>query len=434
MNMQETLNERIMDFYEAPLPEVKSRKIEIHELPRNVSTLVGMRRTGKTFRIYQKIQELVASGVSLDRILYLNLDDDRLRGMTLEDLGRIPDIFYQFHPENHQKSCYFFLDEIQDIENWEVFARRMIDSEQVRLFLTGSSSKLLSKEISTALRGRSVETEVFPLSFEEYLRFHDLLDTVPRQFSSITRSIVQNSLKQYFMVGGFPEVQNCSLELWASKLQGYAGEVLFRDVVERYHIANVTALRYILQKAFHNPCAKLSANAIYRELKGRGYKVDRESISEYITHFCQAYLLYSVPFHSESLAQRQVNPPKFYAVDIGLVRAMNSKRSADLGHLLENLVFLHLRRKGYEIEYLVTSENYEVDFVAYHKFDREYHLFQVCYAMDTPDTLERERRALLAAKPMFNPIEMTIVTWEEEKDLDGGIQVVPAWKFLLRQT
>ena len=429
--MKEILRELIMNFYDTVLPEMTRRDGIINEMERNVSIVIGMRRTGKTYRVYQKIKELLANGIPLERILYLNLDDDRLDGMTLQDLGLIPEIFYEAHPENHNQLCYFFLDEIQDIEKWEMFVRRIIDSGKIKVFLTGSSSKLLAMEISTVMRGRSVETEMFPLSFAEFLRFHGIFEEMPKLFGSAVRHKIKNALERYFIVGGFPEVQNCSEELWAAKLQGYANEVLFRDVVERYGITNVSALKYIMLKAFHNPCGKMSARAIYNELKSNNYKVDREKIGDYITCFCNAYLFYSVPFHTDSLAQKQVNPPKIYLVDVGMVRALNSKRAADKGHLLENLVFMHLRRKGFEVEYLVTRDGFEVDFVAYHKYDREYHLFQVSYELSDSATLERELRAFKSAANYIKAVETTIVTWDTERDFDDGIRAVPAWKFLL---
>ncbi|MBP5639375.1 MAG: ATP-binding protein [Victivallales bacterium] len=429
--MREILTELIMDFYDNVLPEMSRRDGIINEMERNASILVGMRRTGKTYRVYQIINELISNGTPLERILYLNLDDDRLDGMTLQDLSLVPEIFYEAHPENHQHLCFFFLDEIQDVDKWEVFVRRIIDSGKIQVFLTGSSSKLLSKEISTVMRGRSVETEMFPLSLAEFMRFHSIMDSIPPLLGSKASHLIKNALDRYFQIGGFPEVQNCSAEVWAAKLQGYANEVLFRDVVERYGITNVSALKYIMLKAFHNPCGKMSANALYNELKSNNYKVDRESIRDYITCFCKAYMFYSVPYHSDSMAQRQVNPPKIYLVDIGLIRALNSKRAADRGHLLENLVFLHLRRKNFEIEYLVTRDGFEVDFIAYHKFDREYHLYQVSYELNEPATLERELRALKSAAQYIGAVETTIVTWDTECELENGIRVVPAWKFLI---
>ncbi len=158
---------------------------------------------------------------------------------------------------------------------------------------------------------------------------------------------------------------------------------------------------------------------------------DRESLSLYVDYFCKAYILYAVPFHTDSLAQSRVNPPKIYPVDVGIVRAMNTKQSLDNGHLLETLVFLHLRRNGYQVEYLVTKNGFEVDFIAGRKFEHEYTVIQVCHTLSDVKTLERETRALVDVMDSLAAKECLIVTWNEEKELDHGIRVVPVWKFLL---
>ncbi len=429
--MKEILTELILDFYDRKIPELKPRLINVPEHARNASIVTGMRRTGKTFRIYQRMNELLAQGVEKKRMLYLNFDDERLFGFTTEDFRLIPDIFYQAFPENREELCYFFFDEIQDAPNWELFVRRLIDAGNVQVYLTGSSSKLLTTEIATSMRGRSVEAEVFPLSFEEFLLFHNVFKEVPRMFSPAAKSKICHALDQYFQIGGFPDVQNRANVAWAGALQDYASNVLLRDIQERYKVSNTLALRHIMQKAFHTPGEKLSASKLHKELKGLGIKADRESLTLFIDYFCRAYLFYAVPYHTDSLAKGRVNPPKIYLVDVGMIRAMNSKQSADNGLLLENLVFLHLRRKGYTLEYMVTENGFEVDFIAYHKLEREYHIIQSCYKLSDPETFKREVRAILDVKDYTKAKECTIVTWDEERELDNGIKIVPAWKFLL---
>jgi predicted AAA+ superfamily ATPase len=429
--MKEILTELILEFYDRKIPELKPRLVALPEYARNASIVTGMRRTGKTFRIYQRINELMAQGINKKRLLYLNFDDERLFGFKTEDFRLIPDIFYQAFPENRDLLCYFFLDEIQDAPNWELFVRRLIDAGNVQVYLTGSSSKLLTTEIATSMRGRSVETEVFPLSFAEFLLFHNLFEEIPQLFSPAIKSKLCHALSQYFQTGGFPDVQSLSSVSWVSVLQDYVNNVLFRDVQERYKITNTLALRHIMQKAFHTPGEKLSANKLHKELKGLGIKSDRESLTLFIDYFCRAYLFYAVPYHTDSLAKVRVNPPKIYLVDVGMIRAMNSKQSADKGLLLENLVFLHLRRQGYTIEYLITKKGFEVDFIASHKFEREYRIIQSCYKISDPATFQREIRAILDVREYTKAKECVIVTWDEEQELDNGIKIVPAWKFLL---
>ena len=170
--LKNTLRELFSDFYETSLPEMTRRQVAIPEVAGCATVVLGMRRTGKTFLLYQRMNDLLASGVAKERMLHVNFEDDRLLGMTLEDLRYVPDVYYQMFPENRDKLCYFFFDEIQNVAHWESFVRRMVDTPNVQVYLSGSSAKLLSKEVATAMRGRSVEIENFPFSFEEFLVHH----------------------------------------------------------------------------------------------------------------------------------------------------------------------------------------------------------------------------------------------------------------------
>ena len=429
--MKDALTELIFEFYERTFDCVVPRSFQLPELPRNATVITGMRRTGKTFRVYQQIQELQQNGIELNRILYLNFDDDRLDGITANDLRLIPDIYYQAYPDNRQKLCYFFFDEIQDIDKWEPFIRRLIDSGKVQVYLTGSSSKLLSSEIATSMRGRSLEVEVFPLSFEEYLRFHHIMDEIPVHIGPDAKSRICNALDRYFQIGGFPDAQNIESAIWSQLLQGYANEVMFHDVVERYRVTNLPVLRYILRRAFHNPGGKLSASSLHKDLHSMGIRCDRDYITQYIDYFCQAYILYQVPFYTDSLSQERVNPAKYYLVDTGMIRAMSTKRSLDNGPLLENLIYLYLRRKGYELKYLVTKKGYEVDFIAINNVTKDTKTIQVCYDLSDEKTFAREVRPLADVREYTNALECLIITWDSEQVLDNGVKVVPAWKFLL---
>ncbi len=430
--MKAIVAELIQTFYDSAFPELELRNLEIPERERNATVMTGMRRTGKTFLAFQRIQELLKkNNLDLNRILYMNFEDDRLFGFSVEDFRLIPDLYFQFFPENMNKMCYFFLDEIQNIPEWELFVRRLIDTGRIQVYLTGSSSKLLTSEIATSMRGRSLEVEVFPFSFEEFLKRHNILNEIPNIIAGSNKVKVKNALDEYFKIGGFPEVQGATPQQWLSILQGYSRSVMLKDVAERHKILNTDALKYIMHRIFHNTSQKLSIRSIYDELKKLDMGVDRNYIKSYLDYFCDAYIFYPVSYKTDSLAQKRNNPDKYYAIDIGLVRAMSSKQSQDKGYLLENLVFLHLRRKGYKIEYLVTRNGYEIDFIAYHPLEREYKIIQVSYTLKDEDTFEREIRALKDVIDYVHSQECLIVTWDEEAELEHGIKAVPAWKFLL---
>ena len=431
--LKTTLRELFSDFYETPIPEMTPRRVVIPEVPHCATVVLGMRRTGKTFLLYQRMNELLASGVPKERMLHVNFEDDRLMGMTADDLRYVPDVYYQMFPDNHGKLCYFFFDEIQNVPHWEAFARRMVDTPNVQVYLSGSSARLLSKEVATAMRGRSVEIENMPFSFEEFLLYHRVFRDIPRNISSSSRSQIRNAVEQYFSIGGMPAVQDVTDTLRASMLQGYVNTVIYRDIVERHNIPNSQALKYTMQMVFNNPSRQLSARKIADSLQSQQISTSRESVADYLDWLADAYLLHKLELHSESAAKRRVNPGKYYLNDIGIVRAMRIKHALDQGPLLENLVYLQLRREGFQLEYVNTSDGSEVDFIAFHPMQNDYRLVQVCFDMENHATFEREVSALREASSALGVKDCCIVTWDDEGALPDGIRIVPAWKFLLNR-
>ena len=432
--LKNTLRELFTDFHEDPLPEMTRRQTTVPEVAGCATVVLGMRRTGKTFLLYQRMNDLLASGVSKDRMLHVNFEDDRLMGMTLEDLRYVPDVYYQMFPENRGKLCYFFFDEIQNIKNWESFVRRMVDTSNVQIYLSGSSAKLLSKEVATAMRGRSVEVENFPLSFEEFLVHHKYFETIPRNIGSAARSKLQNAMEKYFVIGGMPAVQDVPESIRAAMLQGYVNTVIYRDVVERHNVSNSQALKFTMQMVFNNPARQLSVRKIADYLQSQQVSANRETISDYLDWLADAYILHKVGLYSESAMKRRVNPDKYYLNDVGLVRAMRIKHALDQGPLLENLVYLQLRRQGFQVEYVITSDGSEVDFIAFHPMRNDYRLIQVCFDMSDRKTFDREVSALRDASDALGVKDRCVVTWDDEDSLPGDIPVVPVWKFLLNRT
>ena len=429
--LKNTLRELYSDFYEDRLPEMTRRMMTIPEVPGSATVVLGMRRTGKTFLLYQRMNDLLASGVPKERMLHVNFEDDRLLGMTVEDLRYIPEVYYQMFPENRGRRCYFFFDEIQNIRHWESFVRRMVDTADVQVYLSGSSAKLLSREVATAMRGRSVEIENFPFSFEEFLIYHKYFETIPRNISSASRSKLQNAMEKFFAVGGMPAVQDVSDTVRAAMLQGYVNTVIYKDVAERHEVANSQALKFTMQMVFNNPARQLSVRKITDYLKSQQISTSRESISDYLDWLADAYLLHKVSLYSESAMKRRTNPDKYYLNDVGIVRAMRIKHALDQGPLLENLVYLQLRRQGFHVEYVITADGSEVDFIAFRPMQNDYRLVQVCFDMSDHKTFAREVSALRDAADALGVKERYVVTWDDEDSLPGNIQVLPVWKFLL---
>ena len=388
------------EFYEFGIPEdVRPRDVDYLEKRNSATVVTGMRRTGKTYVTYQRMRALVEAGVPLERIVHVNFDDDRLKGVRLEHLRLIGDIHAEMYPDAAKERCWYFLDELQDVKGWELYARRLLDSHLVQLCLTGSSSKMLSGEIATQMRGRSIEVEVFPLSFVEFMRFNSLVKSIPEKpYSSRTAGILRHAMLRYLEEGGFPDVQGDDFRVRVKTLQGYVDAVLYRDIIERHKVPSVQSLRYTLEYIKHNFAHKISTRAISGVLKGLGLSDSREYISDYLDWLEQAYLIYRVPIRTDSLAVRRMNPDKFYLVDTGLARAVTPKSDASRGWLLENLVFLVLRRGFNKIEYYNTKNGDEVDFLVTDQVTKKRRLVQVSWELSSPTTEHRELSALKDAR------------------------------------
>ena len=427
--MKAILGEVLREFYEFGIPEdVKPRAVDYLEKKNAATVVTGMRRTGKTYVTYQRMRALVDSGTPIERIVHVNFDDDRLKGLKLEHLRFVGDVHAELFPDAARERCWYFLDELQDVKGWELYARRLLDSHLVQLCLTGSSSKLLSGEIATHMRGRSIDIEVFPLSFAEFLSFNSLVKKVPpAPYSSRTAGLLRHAMQRYLDEGGFPDVQGDDYRIRIKTLQGYVDAVLYRDVIERHEVPSVQSLRYTLEYIKYNFAHKISTRAISGVLKGLGLSDSREYIADYLDWLEQAYLIYRVPIRTDSLSVRRMNPDKFYLVDTGLARAVTPKSDAARGWLLENLVFLALRRGDNKIEYFNTRKGDEVDFLVTDKLSKKRRLVQVAWDMSSPGTEARELSALKAARNEIKVDDCTVVTWDEERETDG-IKIVPAWK------
>jgi predicted AAA+ superfamily ATPase len=433
--MRDIIYELITDFNERELPSLHQRNIELSDMAGKIKTIIGMRRVGKTSLCYQKISKLLSQGVSQTQILYLNFEDERLLPFKTEDFRTILDTWYILFPENKDMICYVFFDEIQNIPHWDKFIRRILDTEKLEIFLTGSSSKLLSSEIATALRGRSLSTEVFPYSFREILQNKGIDYGEPNRIGSLLRSKISHAFLEYLDVGGFPEVQNLSKELRFEILRNYVDTVVLRDLVERHHISNVQCVRALLRQILHAPSQLFSISKCYQHLKSQGIPCTKSSLFEYVDHLSDAFLIYQIPILSNSEKVRQVNPKKCYVIDTGLIKAMSHRTTADRGFLLENMIFMELRRRGLSVEYASTKKGYEIDFVvrAYPESPlSESTLIQVSWDIEGESTKERELRSLRCGLEEYGAKEAILITAVDEISIsDSKIKIIPAWKWLL---
>jgi len=429
--MKNVISQLIDDFHERNFPELVTRNKEFSEVRGKADVVIGMRRAGKTWFCYQKIKELIASGIIKEKILYLNFEDDRLLEFAVNHFQEILDVYFGKYPEHRSDRCFFFFDEIQRIDQWELFIRRLLDTENLQIFITGSSSKLLGSEIATSLRGRSLAVEIFPFSFEEFLKFHMLFQDLPKTFGANTASVLRKAAKDYLEVGGFPEVQNLERNLRIEVLQGYIDSVLLKDIIERHKVSNVLVLKHLVRHVMNSAGGQFSVNKFFNTMQSMAIKSTKNSLYEYLDHLTDAFLFYKVPIHSRSEKSRLINPAKIYTIDTGLLNAMSFRNSYNYGRLLETMVFMHLRRGGHDVEYVTTKDGYEADFLARHRISGETQLIQVCWEMSDKKTFERELRGLKSAMDDLSLSTGTIVTWDDETVIDNKIKVIPVWKWLL---
>lgn len=431
--MLEILKRMILEFQERPMRKIANRKLRFPMLAGKATIITGMRRTGKTSFCYQKMTELLAEGIDKTQLLYLNFEDDRLYGFKIDDCQSILDAFYSLYPDNRRKECYFFLDEIQNVDDWERFVRRLLDTTDIHVVLTGSSSKLLTVEIATAMRGRSISQEVLPFSFEEFLQYKNVFETIPENLSDNDIAHLRHEIEHYFRIGGFPEIYPYpDVATRGEILQEYSNMVVLKDVVERHNISNQTALRYLVSALYNADAQKFSVTNFWKVLnKGMQVKCSKNDLFAFMKYLEEAYIIFRAELHANSQKAKLVNPNKVYLIDIGLVRAMVEDPEANRGWLLENLVYLHLRRLKFDISYYNTSDNKEVDFYAFNKISREKMLIQSTWSLADAETAKREIAPLVCAGAELNIAKRFIVTWNEETELADGIKVIPLWKFLI---
>lgn len=373
-----------------------TRNIRIPDIKNKINTLIGMRRTGKTTLLFQHMKQLVNNNTAVDQILYINFEDDRLAPLVLDKAATLIDAFYTLYPENHDRLCYLFFDEIQNVGNWAQMVRRYFDKKQVKIFLTGSSAKLLSKEIATSLRGRTLTTEVWPYSYTEYLQAKQL-GHPQKPIGKKQLDQFQQHLTHYLNEGGFPEVIGLESVYRHQVLQNYVEVVIFRDIVERYRITNLTLIKHLIRVLLKNTGGYLSIHKIYNDLKSQNLRLSKMTLYDYMTYIEDVYLAFTVPLYSESLKKQQRAPRKIYAIDTGLAQAYTTSISFKKGVYLENLIYLDLRRQGFDIYYYVTQKGYEVDFLA-RSISGQWRLIQVVWDRHQSETYEREKRALNAAE------------------------------------
>jgi predicted AAA+ superfamily ATPase len=432
MTMIDIIKAMILDFQENPLATGIARRLEVVPVAGKATVCIGVRRSGKSTFQLQLMQRLLDRGVPKQNLLFINFFDDRLHNLQQTGLGVILEAYYSLYPEKkNTETLYCFFDEIQAVSGWEPFVDRLMRTEMCEVFITGSSAHMLSKDISTHMRGRSLAWEIFPFSFREFLDYKGLGGKLP--LSTKKRLLVQKAFTEYWETGGFPEVAGLERHLRIKTHQEYFNAVLFRDLVERHDVAHPRAVADLAHWLVDNAASLYSINNLTGYLQSLGHKAPKAAVSDYLAWFEDAYFLFTVRLFDASLARANTNPKKIYCIDHSMVTSVASGILVNSGHLLENLVFTALRRGGAGIFYYKTRSGREVDFIV-QRPDRSRRLVQVCESLAIPQVRKREIAALAEAMAELKLASGTLVTRNEEESIRveaGTVAVVPAWRFLL---
>ena len=423
MNKKFIFQQIIADFFEKPLDHVRARAHQIPTDAPKIISLLGPRRSGKTYVAYEIIKQLRIN-IPRNRIVYINFEDDRLFPLQLSDMDDLLQAYYEQFPENKDRCVWFFFDEIQEVPNWEKFVRRVFDQENCRIYLTGSSSKLLSRELSTALRGRSIPFEIFPLSFQEFLDFHQV---EVNQYSSKGQALLIHHVRKYMHRGGFPELFFLAEELHNRVINEYIDLMLYRDLSERFSIKQPHLMKYLLKHLVINMAKPISINKLYNDIKSQNYKAGKNTIYDYISYLEEAFIVFRVDLWTSSIRKQVVNPSKIYIIDPAVKYAMSIQQ--DTGRVFENMIFLELRRRGIHPHYV--QHKREVDF--YWEGGR---LINACFDYRESATREREINGLLEAMDMMGVSEAELINWDQRDILTFGdkrIYVKAGWEFMLEK-
>lgn len=394
--------------------KVKQRVLNID--PSANYVFCGIRRSGKSFILFQYIKELVKHH-NKTTFVYLNFEDERFIEFSANHFDLIIDCAYELYKDRP----VLFFDEIHNIQGWEKFVRRLADTG-FKIYITGSNAKMLSREISTTLGGRYLIRDVYPLSFSEYLSFRSI--EIDRNFGfSNQRFVIKEQFGNFLRFGGFPEL--LKYQNHREYLSSIFMKVFYGDLISRNNIQNEQILRLLIKKLAESVNNETSLNRIKNLIKSTGVKIGNNTITDYLSFLHDAYLIFPLNNYLSSFTERE-SKKKYYFIDQGILNLFISDQDSKL---LENIVFLHLYKKYSERLYYI-KRKHEADFY----ITGEKLLFQVGYSVSDVETRQREVGVLLAVMKELRIKKATIITYDEEETVEKEkriINIIPAWKFIL---
>ena len=431
----------IREFHASPPPHVIRRDLRLPEwclqavkdarsspMPSLAVMITGPRRAGKTRYLFQVLEGLCSraeSPLPRTRAIYINFEDDRLLPLEAADLTSLIDAYFELYPDSWDREVAVFLDEVHHVEGWDLFIRRLLERRNLRIFITGSSSRIYSESLLGAVPGRVLSFRLLPLSFREYLTFKGV-EPGPDPALSEDRYAIRFLLDEYLVFGGFPEVVLSELSSKLRILRDYFDILIYKDLAERFAIRNVALLKKLIKHLMSRIGSPVSFNAFFLGLRS-GTKISRETIMEYVSYLVQKDLISLVPLFSESEKARQVNPRRVFCLDNGLRTAVSFHTADDEERLAKNLVFQKLKRAGDEVFYW--KGRGEVDFVTCG--DRRLRGINVSYGRELDASVSKPLLEFRRAAGR-RATELAVVTKDTEK-VEAGISYVPLWKWLLNE-
>lgn len=423
--MKQILENIIKEWWSRPWPTIIPRDLNLKEYAdlkvKKIVSVVGFRRSGKTYTLFD-----LAKKLGRENCVYINFEDERLSKKT-ETLTALIEVLTEI---SGNKTYYLLLDEIQNIENWSVWARRINESTNHHLFISGSSSKLSSAELPTELRGRSLTVNLFPLSFKEFLRFKKA------EIKKLPKSIILNLMREYLIFGGFPEIVLVEEGKKPLVLDEYFQTFLLRDVIERHKIRSEREIKAMIHLLFNSSYYTISKLA--NSLKSADNAISKSTVSRHLEFLEESFLIKSLTLHTPSIKNRLKAAKKPYFIDNFFLSRYSTAFSQNLGRLMENLAALELfRQTTYDLTddlyYWKDYQNHEIDFVL-RKKEKVEKLIQVSFVSHLSAISDKETKNLIKAARELHCQNLTYLTWDLEKKMEVGssqISFQPIWQWLL---
>lgn len=429
--MNTILRTLLYEWKDRKLPAVIGRDAYLDILPQsgvnNATVITGFRRVGKTYLVFQMIEELMKS-LSREETVYINFEDERI---ISPEVGILTDLIPQIQAVYGRKPKYLFLDELQLVGGWSKWVRRILDTEQIQIFITGSSSKMSSAELPTELRGRAWEVKLGPLSFREFLRFKKTeIDFKKLAAVKDEQAKFRFLFDEYLTFGGLPAVVLTAAEKKQELLQSYFQTVVQRDISERHKIDNDTALRVLLKLLLNS--SHITISKLHNSLKSMGIAVGKSTVDNYLSYIETSYFMEQVCIYNRSVKNQLQYPRKVYFVDTGLMTALSTKFSKNSGRLFENLAFHKLKQKYETIHYWRDGRGNEVDFAIIDEGGAA-GLYQVCFDLSDEETRRREIRSLVKAGKALNCRNLNVLSVEipDKIKFPREVKIISAAEFLL---